>query len=385
MMRSSPWFFHLGPIACLVLAFYVVGLLAIHLLQGSPWQVWGNELAHGAVPLLVVILPIYAFWRVVAYHPAWSQDYRDWLRNTPWTSEQPLPFGPAQPTWPELAALLVILFLAGLVEWSLFLSIWCAVTVVYVGTQALTATARGRYAWGYATWFTGFALPVVWTSPWFVLLVTVVMQAIGRGALAASLRELRAQTALTCEQLPFYRANRRNREVSLDGALLPLGPHLSEHRVKTRDAWLISVAVAWAYFAISLAAARNGNVVEDGFFRTFVVILAVGVIVVRLWRYVVTGLWPPISYRGRLATRQWLVPGYDRVFAAPLLVLGMLFVGIYLAPGTTVRDLMTLSGLVFALLLVGLGMGPGYREWMLTAPGRLSPMQPDGGDTRQIQ
>src|ERR1700722_2302747 len=47
-------------------------------------------------PFLIVGAILYGIYRVRHFHPVWRNDYRMWLRLTPWRPGSPLPFGPIQ-------------------------------------------------------------------------------------------------------------------------------------------------------------------------------------------------------------------------------------------------------------------------------------------------
>ncbi|MGE3181493.1 MAG: hypothetical protein AB7N71_07680 [Phycisphaerae bacterium] len=55
---------------------------------------------------------IYAVWRVGYFHPAVRKEYRDWLRMTPWRAPQPLPCGPAQLFWFDVAVVILLTLMA---------------------------------------------------------------------------------------------------------------------------------------------------------------------------------------------------------------------------------------------------------------------------------
>src|SRR5262245_32056558 len=96
---------------------YVLAFLLLYVLVEAAipvWQrfVWGAPVDNWMGELLIQVATIvYAFHRVLAFHPAINTEYRTWLRTTPWTNRYPLPVGPIHLV---LQDVLVLAALAGL-------------------------------------------------------------------------------------------------------------------------------------------------------------------------------------------------------------------------------------------------------------------------------
>jgi hypothetical protein len=92
----------------------------------------------------------------------------------------------------------------------------------------------------------------------------------------------------------------------------------------------------------------------------------------RLTTYCENHLWP-ISILGRIATGRLIIPGYDVVFIAPLLmtIAASVIPRSLIALGVTPAAAMG-AGAASAIFL-GIKLPPSRRRWWLTAPHRITP------------
>jgi len=84
------------------------------------------------------------------------------------------------------------------------------------------------------------------------------------------------------------------------------------------------------------------------------------------------GYMPPISFVGRLATGRLIIPGYDQVFVAPLLIIlaGSAFESF--SPLLGFNPLFSYSGAIAVVLFISLGVGPSLYVWRLTGHHRIT-------------
>ena len=101
----------------------------------------------------------------------------------------------------------------------------------------------------------------------------------------------------------------------------------------------------------------------------------------RLLCYLASHL-PPISLWGRIRTGRWVIPGYDRVFIAPLAAWagGALLLLALHSAGVAVEGCAPV--VVAFVMATVLGLGPGRREWQLTGQHRIV-FHPAGGVVQQ--
>src|SRR5262249_12037823 len=84
-----------------------------------------------------------------------------------------------------------------------------------------------------------------------------------------------------------------------------------------------------------------------------------------------SGYLPPISIWGRLTTGRWIIPGYDKVFVAPLLAVGL---AAWMSTEILNRNLdprVYVPMVTFVFLAIFLGMGPSLKAWRLTGNHRI--------------
>jgi hypothetical protein len=135
-------------------------------------------------------------------------------------------------------------------------------------------------------------------------------------------------------------------------------------RINARSAFLISIAIAWSVFCLAFHADTTRE--RDRALLMGHAYLTVFAVFGRLLLYVV-GHMPPISLLGRLATRRWIIPRYDVIFAAPLLAAAAAFAmptmlilrfGI---PAVVAVPLSIVTTLTFAF-----GLPPRWQGWHFT-------------------
>jgi hypothetical protein len=85
----------------------------------------------------------------------------------------------------------------------------------------------------------------------------------------------------------------------------------------------------------------------------------------------VTGYAPPISLMGRLATFRWIIPGYDKVFLAPIIGAGLVMGGPFAINEIGLAWEFGIPVLVGLLMTMALSMPPSLDEWRLTGHHRV--------------
>jgi len=149
-----------------------------------------------------------------------------------------------------------------------------------------------------------------------------------------------------------------------------VGPKPPEGSIRYRDGLLIALlAGCWLY--VGLAVDPNSREAV----RICTRFCVVGCFVAVVGR---TSIYcfhhrPPINLWGRIATFRWIIPGYDRVLAWPLLA-GLAAVIVpfsLLAMGLPERFAYPVS--LSLVLLVVLNGGPTLRRWALTGHHRITP------------
>ena len=84
------------------------------------------------------------------------------------------------------------------------------------------------------------------------------------------------------------------------------------------------------------------------------------------------GCLPPLSLMGRLVHLRPIIPGYDKVFAAPLLALAVGVASWYAATWTGAELIVVLAAAIMLNWWILLGMGPSLKAWRLTGNHRIT-------------
>jgi len=316
-----------------------------------------------------IAVALYVVYRV-SFHPAYRKDYRDWLASTPWTAKKPLPLGPVHLLPQDLAMLaifLVLLHTAG--EPSLLLifgffflhELAIAATLVFTGDRwlcyglLLCLGVALRFA---ATGGVGVAI-VFLVYP---LIYWAILQSLARfpwRTKDASHHELvkidiveTASAARTKLGFPYQY----------------LAPKQSIPSISLAEGTAISLlAGVWAYAVLALCPNAESRAQAS---VLVCIAPASTTTMIRFIRYC-GNYWPPISILGRLATRRFIVPRYDRVFVAPLLAMFVLFAGMsFLMPNRKVGT-WEMPLIMMACLWLNLNLGPSLKSWRLTGGHRL--------------
>jgi hypothetical protein len=274
---------------------------------------------HGAAVLLAALL--YGTYRGVAFHPLGNRRYGVWLAQTPWKFSMPMPLGPIQLVWQDVAAIVALMCLAWLPPQELNAALYvpAAFLFAYCAMHIATFHQLGAYR------------DVVVATVVFAGAILVGRSPVALLALAAVLyRFTYTEIRRSMHDFPFTSKRREelglvpyiiNRPLEIGLPILPslyvesgYGPLYFVNRYA-----LFVGAVAGILFFSSAFHFRNEKDFEVGLRYVFRLISLL-LIVARTLSYLVGHL-PPISIAGRVVTRQWILPGYDKMLVAPLVAL----------------------------------------------------------------
>jgi hypothetical protein len=358
------------------------GLWAIELAVGSlatePSTV--QEFLSIRSGILGTAAAVFALYRLYRFHPACSPGYAAWLKSSPWTPDKPLPLGPVHVVWQDAV---VIGVLAGLAQWHAHVdpalpAIVFGVTYLAAITLLLAFTRTWLPCLCLGFLWPALGLPAVRGLPTFGVFGAIIL-VIWYG----HRKSLRAfpwwpRTAGAAGPAPLDRA-KSWLEVQVRIPALGYAPAVQSSDLGWPFQWLspkavhtpISAATSlalsglfgwWTYCAIvSLEMPPSPAVLLLGF--------AVMAAFVR-WVIYCSGLVPPFNLWGRFASGRIIVPGFDRVWVTPLMVIALAIAGGVVAgragqwyPAATAC---TVALLWFALL----SGGPTMRAWVLTGQHR---------------
>ena len=333
-------------------------------LSGRELDVFAAKFTSPAGRFVLVGAAVYALFRATAFHPFWHEGYRQWLATTPWAPGTPLPLQPVHLVWQDALAVAALTLLS---LWHPGLSPSEPLTVfgfTYLLTTALALLdRRPRPAVVLLAGLPLVLLPAMAGSP--AAGVLAVLYAV------ASIGTRDGLSAMSSEPDEEER-QRRSRGAAARVVGWPfkqLGPTEPPAVIGVTACLLGSTLTGWWVYAVA------SRLLEPGlppalFLPQIGLMVAVPIAVIRVWRYV-AGYLPAVGIIGRLASGRLIVPGYDKVFVAPALVL---FAGIELPRllSLTPLDLAASSAiLVAACLALGFGLGPTRQDWQLTGAHRL--------------
>ncbi len=313
-------------------------------------------------------LATFAIWRVVGFHPCCREGLKNWLKATPWSGRQPLPFGPVHLVMQDLIligiALLLNWIMAGPYAWPSFLFF----PIGYLLMLAWVLFLTGAWQQGYATVFGVGLIVVLRANPIETTLAMLATYGLALWGLRVSLVHFPWDDTwysdLRKEVKPRLVTDPPTEEVGWPFSHIAPQTVASKIRVPFVHALLSSLLAGWIYFvALSFA----DTLADRSHASKFLCLIVVAPIpALRLLIYAVSYA-NPVGLRARWATGQWLVPGYDRVLVIPLLALSVGIVGFAFLLTVSEWGAIYTSPIIVALVVyMSLSMGQDLREWQLT-------------------
>ncbi len=339
---------------------YSLDLLIFGILKVEP-----NEdtlvLSRLRIGILGVYAGLYGLYRVIFYHPSYSRKYRFWLNLSPWDYRKRLPLGPIHLVETDVLFLSILTMLAYVNVPELVIAPLIAFLCAYVlmlwialnenqGHTALAVLFLASFTYypfrnpivsvfvllglyGLCYWSTAVSLEnFPWNTKWWQL---------------DPVNELRKQSKiLISRSWPFrYIIYHNQLELSVT------------------KAFLISFIITWYVHVIKWPA--------GGLYEWWLLMKLVFYLVLFRTLVYVSMCLPPISLLGRLFTFRLIIPRYDKVLIMPICVI---LAGI---ATPQILRLINLPGIycfeltLFVVLFLTMALPPKYKEWQLTAPGRL--------------
>lgn len=344
---------------------------------------------------ILALLALYAVYRVLAFHPLTNTEYRNWLRITPWRRGLPLPLGPVHPRPVDA---LIVLVLAGLLadprvlydsnlhRPTMVAGIVTAVLSHAAAVSAVTCLLEPKRLAYLALFLLGLSLQLTGWAPVVSILVLAVGWAVALTGLSQSWelfpwddknhwgtdikRKWMSMQAQNVSMNSDSHALDRVAPPELGWPFNALSPWTPPPQAPIKERLLIAALLGWWLHAFLI------NIQNTEFVKGFgVIVLGYGGMVLVVSKLASYGgnHGSPLSLTGRLRLRQWIVPGYDRILVAPLVLIVVvpllgLAGGHWLKiPGHILIPLVT----VLALWCYNL-VGPDPTNWKLTCPARIT-------------
>jgi hypothetical protein len=309
------------------------------------------------------------FYRIVAIHPVFQAEYRHWLEASAWSARKPLPAGPVHLVWQDVVVLLLIGTLA--LRYPHFPPTEFIIVFLFtylIGAAIVLALLR---AWvlPYAVAFGMGGVVLVPHKPLAVCAIFLVLYVIAWIELRRTLRDFPWNLGRWEAFLRSGSMKNQQRQRLLGWPFQSLSPEKTAPSMPLHHALLISLLAGWwvrVHFLV--------DSVPDDAEMPYWMVLVIG----SFCRVVIycSGYLPPLNLAGRVFRMRWIIPGYDKIFLAPAIVLS---VG-YILPRVLLRNGWEASavyplGMVIILLLLFL-LGPNLRAWRLTGSHRIYPLMP---------
>jgi len=305
-----------NPLPAFATILVLGAMVRIFDLAGDPFDA---TLKSKTLGWIFIIFGLAGISRAFAYSPLWTSSYSTWLKTVPWNGLGPQPLSPRHLSWQDALFVLLSIPAAWLMKVKpLFTLNACALSflIPYLICNAGILRAWRQLAIPYTLAFGLGAialLPTGWALGLIILLY--ILTVAGR--------------------------NRAFRTFVADSIKPPAPAHdftawfptsFPTTKVKNPEPIVFSVLLGWLAFCILTAIMAFDPGVASGLSEQYAKlqltvvwaevqhifwIIAIGCALVRAATYCAT-YWPPISLLGRLATGRLIIPGYDKVFIAPI-------------------------------------------------------------------
>jgi len=376
----------LPPWWALVIAFSVLAVFFGLELSVSALISWKVDRSFDYVELPMrygkftgMLIPLYAIWRIMAFHPSFRVNYGKWLKTTPWTESKPLPLGPVHLVWQD------VLFVGAITFACLPTDDWQIIPALFLLIYCMFFSFANLFAGVYWSVMVAFGLMAtlflveghVWISA-TILLATY-------GVCYSGFRQ--ALHSYSWSESVRWELNLLKKLSSKQTTIWPLVDESAVGRIVfTRIAWKhvwgLSFFFGWLAFCFTQASLIESTLrgQEDVYASVKTMLLFMGwlCLMFRLCAYC-TEHRPPLSLRGRLRTGRLIIPKYDQVLISPLAALAVSYVLPKLLLSWSVPLALVAFVSVFVILAVTFGGGPQLSQWQLAGEHRLSMKSPGAG------
>lgn len=329
---------------------------------------------------------LYGLYRVWAFHPVIRPAYRRWIEQVPWTPAKRLPLASLTPGPAELLLITFLCWLSGRGNAQGALAPLVGFLVAYcLAICMIAAMCHRRRTWYLGTLGLGLALRLV-ANPWVAMGVLLAV-------FAALLIEVRALLDPSCwptedpllkvrlafgtararaEAQELSRLVMRARPESLGWAHGLIGPRPVRRHLLWPETCLLPLVAGWLFYAVLAGPVASEGTVEAAPWLLLVFMANLVCAVFRTVVYV-SSHWPPISFWGRLWTGRLIIPGYDKVFLAPLGALAVFFTLEFVLDQLAISPEIAQPIVAAACIAAWMNIGPGLRDWELTGQHRIRP------------
>ncbi len=336
--------------------------------------------------ILTIVSVFYGISRAAVFNPRNNKKYMEWLALTPWQADKPLPLGPVHIVWRDIGILAIMFTMAWF--WATLppqynelrvygvgnpVSIIAVFLAIYIACLLLTIPWKQQPLISAAILFL-----IPWTvfpfkNIYFAMFVLLAIYGLVYKTIRLWLKDFPWNTE-------FWNENRKQKLLTTAISKGVIGPpqrvlnhpiiyyNASKYNVPWKWTLIFATICAWWVFVLGWIKPedKQGNVYVPALL--VMIIQAVVLLVIRTILYF-SGTLPPISLIGRIITKNWIIPRYDKALIAPLLTLIITTSGILITYkiGTTHNaGAIILAATTFLVWLITLKMPPGLEEWRFT-------------------
>ncbi len=308
------------------------------------------------------LLGFYGFWRVLRFHPFFKR-YLMQLTLSPWQAGKPLPYGPVHLCW--IDAIVLTLFI--------LLEILCPVLHWTLPLIAFFAGYNlGLFFSLFMTKQVNHILLYLLFAPFFIYLYSninitlaclVGLTFFSQWTMYRYFKQFPWNTPWWTENpIEKFKKEALRRRV-IRWPFRELCNTKAESNTLTQHVVTV-IFVFWWTHTISWFFIHSDPEITPEIIAPYYIIAFIGIPFIRLVAYLVYR--PPISLFGRFATGQLIVPGYDKIFIAPII---LILVGIFV-PGLFSRlgipELIACELNLSLLLFLAIQLPPSYEKWHYT-------------------
>ncbi|CAA6692292.1 Unannotated [Lentimonas sp. CC19] len=311
---------------------------------------------------------MYGFWRLVGKHPITRPQYAEWLGNTPWTPKHPLPDGPVQLTWQDGIVVAIFQLLIWLhLEPIPFLGV-IVFAYAYLTPCALYLRILKQHKAAY--------------SICFLLLIPLI-----GGEHSLFLHSFSLLTGLVISQISLPKSletciqkmrHGDTPQIIVTNSNIERGP-TSRMPMVTPQRFLSrpeSVALSLLIGMFSSILFNHPGTAD------FLQSPTSGMMLIGLPIIVYLGCYlnkhqAPLSITGRIKTGKFIIPKFDSIFIAPLLVLSVTLILLPVLKASTIPPELIIGTTISYTLIILLNVGPTEAEFNLTGAHQIR-------DIRQI-
>src|SRR5882724_6063706 len=290
-----------------------VGMLFEHRISFHLYTPWLSQY------VLLLGCALLGFYRIIAIHPLFQADYRHWLEASAWSARKPLPAGPVHLVWQDAVILLLIGVLALRYPEAHPLDFICVFLFTYLMGAVFVLALLQAWALPYAMAFGMGGVVLAQRNSFAVCAIFLVLYFIAWIELRRTLKDFPWNLGRWEVFLRSGSLKSPQRQRLLGWPFQLLSPDKTTPSMPFHQALLISLLSGWWVYVHFLSDSQPGDaevpywaVVTIGAFCRVVIYCA--------------GHLPPLNLAGRVFRMRWVIPGYDKVFLAPAVVLSIGYV-----------------------------------------------------------